>query len=223
MSVLKNEEVLRKIILENNSYISVLERFGFGGKSANYRTLKKYIKLYNIDITHFQSHKERMIGKKLNQKFIFEDIFCNPTKSKSGSKYLKDKILSLGIKEDKCEECGVGNIWNNKPINLQLDHIDGNNINNELNNLKLLCPNCHSQTSTYAGRNRTKCLPKIKENIKLFEKEIKLGKIKQQIINSNIDFSKKTWGTEVSKVLNKTPQWSLKLVKTKFPELLTPL
>lgn len=53
----------------------------------------------------------------------------------------------------KCSQCGITS-WNNEPITMQIHHIDGNNKNNELANLKMLCPNCHSQTDNFAGRNR---------------------------------------------------------------------
>jgi len=52
-----------------------------------------------------------------------------------------------------CSECGLHAMWNNKPLKLHLDHIDGDRKNNRIDNLRLLCPNCHTQTSTYAGRN----------------------------------------------------------------------
>jgi len=52
----------------------------------------------------------------------------------------------------KCFICNQGNTWNDKPLTLQLDHIDGNSDNNKLDNLRLLCPNCHSQTSTYCSK-----------------------------------------------------------------------
>ncbi len=53
-----------------------------------------------------------------------------------------------------CEACGVGSEWNNKPLTLQMDHIDGNSDNNSLDNLQILCPNCHTQTHTWCGRNK---------------------------------------------------------------------
>lgn len=54
---------------------------------------------------------------------------------------------------ENCMICGLNPLWNNKPLSLQLDHIDGNSDNNNPNNLRLLCPNCHSQTDTYSGKN----------------------------------------------------------------------
>lgn len=62
-------------------------------------------------------------------------------------KYLKN------TRGDVCEICGQNNYWNGKPLELQLDHIDGNSDNNILTNLRLLCPNCHTQTDTYTARN----------------------------------------------------------------------
>jgi len=52
-----------------------------------------------------------------------------------------------------CEGCGIGNEYNGKPLTLELDHYDGNNQNNKYENLRILCPNCHSQTPTYRGKN----------------------------------------------------------------------
>ena len=52
-----------------------------------------------------------------------------------------------------CEECGIGNEHNGKPLSLELEHVDGNSLNNRIENLKILCPNCHSQTPTFRGRN----------------------------------------------------------------------
>jgi len=65
---------------------------------------------------------------------------------------LKKRLISLNLIENKCAICGI-KIWNNKPICLELDHIDGDNSNHKRKNLRLLCPNCHSQTNTYRGKN----------------------------------------------------------------------
>jgi hypothetical protein len=66
---------------------------------------------------------------------------------------LKNRLLKDGIIVNECNICGI-NQWNNKPVNLELDHVDGNRTNHLLQNLRLLCPNCHSQTDTYRSKNR---------------------------------------------------------------------
>ena len=67
---------------------------------------------------------------------------------------LKHKLYAAGIKVPKCEVCGLGEIWNGSRIEHHLDHIDGNSTNHILSNLQILCPNCHSQTNTYCGKNK---------------------------------------------------------------------
>jgi hypothetical protein len=65
---------------------------------------------------------------------------------------LKNKLIKENIKENKCENCGIFE-WNKLPINCELDHIDGDSRNHKLDNLRILCPNCHSQTDTFRARN----------------------------------------------------------------------
>ncbi len=65
---------------------------------------------------------------------------------------LRNRLIKELILKYECSECKLST-WNNKKISLELDHIDGVNHNHKLKNLRLLCPNCHSQTSTYRGKN----------------------------------------------------------------------
>lgn len=69
-----------------------------------------------------------------------------------GRHNLKLRLVSAGLKDARCEHCGAKR-WSGKPLNLALHHINGDRLDNRLENLQLLCPNCHSQTDTYAGRN----------------------------------------------------------------------
>jgi hypothetical protein len=67
--------------------------------------------------------------------------------------HLKMRLISAGLLQPRCAECGI-TTWRGKPLSLELDHINGDKHDNRLENLRLLCPNCHSQTVTYAGRNK---------------------------------------------------------------------
>jgi len=102
--------------------------------------------------------------KKLNKPWIIRDkkgfhtdykIWCKELFKGniiSTSVRIKQHLILAGLKQDKCECCGIIN-WQNKPITLQLHHKDGNSNNNALENLEILCPNCHSQTDNYGSKN----------------------------------------------------------------------
>jgi 5-methylcytosine-specific restriction endonuclease McrA len=66
---------------------------------------------------------------------------------------LKKRLLKEDIKEDKCDECGITE-WNGNSITIEMDHINGNRHDHSLENLRMLCPNCHSQTATYKSLNK---------------------------------------------------------------------
>lgn len=67
------------------------------------------------------------------------------------SSKLRIRLIKENIKKEECEICGITE-WNGKPVPLELDHIDGNNSNHILNNLRIICPNCHHQTPTHSCR-----------------------------------------------------------------------
>lgn len=84
------------------------------------------------------------------QKYTNEQVFIeNSTYSRNK---LKARIINQNLFEYKCQKCGNNGFHNNKPLSLQLDHINGISDDNRLVNLRFLCPNCHSQTDTYAGK-----------------------------------------------------------------------
>jgi hypothetical protein len=76
-------------------------------------------------------------------------VLDRPQTSRS---HLKQRLLKAGLKEKRCELCGITE-WQGKPLNMQLHHINGDGLDNRLENIELLCGNCHSQTETYGGRN----------------------------------------------------------------------
>lgn len=80
--------------------------------------------------------------------------------SNHGRQNLKERIIKQNLIEYKCDICNLGSHWNNQKLTLQLDHKNGIHNDNRLENLRFLCPNCHSQTNTFAGKK----LKKRKEN-----------------------------------------------------------
>lgn len=143
-------EQFQLAISESESISQLLKKLEIAPKGGNYKVAYKYIEKYNLDISHFKGqgwNKGIQTGPKRN----IQDYLNN---SQSISSYkLKIRLLKENIMSYKCS-CCKNTEWMDKPIPLELHHKDGNNENNNLENLELLCPNCHSFTDTYRGKNQ---------------------------------------------------------------------
>ena len=144
-------ETLAEAVKQTKNVAETLRFFGLVENGANYQRFYRFVGENKIDITHFTGMAHAK-GRSIQQILPLADILVEHSSFQSGK--LKKRLLKEGLVENKCLECGMTNIWNNKPIIFQLDHINGVNEDNRLENLRLLCPNCHSQTTTFAGRNR---------------------------------------------------------------------
>jgi hypothetical protein len=127
------------------------ENYGYKRISGNATVKKKCID-YGIDFSHFKrkyTRRQNNPPKKDINEFLVKN--CTVSTCRLKKRLYEEKLL-----EERCYSCGIGNTWNNKPITLQLEHIDGDHCNNEITNLTILCPNCHSQTSTFSIKNKSK-------------------------------------------------------------------
>jgi Zn finger protein HypA/HybF involved in hydrogenase expression len=144
------EEDLRNAVRESTSIRQVLEKLNITPAGGNYQTTNRRIQKLNIDTSHFTGRAWNK-GKTIGPKKPIEEYLKENTAVQSFK--LKGRLISEGLKQHKCECCGIIE-WNGKPAPLELDHINGNHYDNRLENLRILCPNCHAQTDTYRGKNK---------------------------------------------------------------------
>lgn len=99
------------------------------------------------------NEKSKVYLKNLIKRDRYKDVKCYLKKGiKIHGQFLKKKLIESGLKKDECEICGLSNIWNNKLLILSLDHINGDHYDNRIENIRITCPNCHSQTDTFCGK-----------------------------------------------------------------------
>ena len=144
-----SDEEFKTIIKNSQSYSDCLRALDLntkGGSSTD--VLKKRIRELNCSVEHFKGKSISSTKYKLEEILIKDSTYANISR-------LKERLIKANLLEHKCHKCGITE-WQNEPIALQLDHINGISNDHRLENLRLLCPNCHSQTDTYAGKNKNK-------------------------------------------------------------------
>lgn len=144
------EEFFTKIVGESNNLSDIARNLNLKPHYGNRQTIKKYIKLYDLDTSHFcviySGNGKNFIKKDLSKILISGSTF-NTTN-------LKNRLYDEGLKERKCEKCGQDENWYGMKMSLILDHINGINDDHRLENLRILCPNCNATLPTHGGKNR---------------------------------------------------------------------
>lgn len=144
------EEEFRQLIKESYSYNEVLRKINMGhGRSSN-DIIKRRCQQLDISCEHFKK-----TGNKACPRYSLKEILIEES-TYTNSNRLKIRLINEGLLKEECYICGNKGIWLNKPLSLQLDHINGIHNDNRIENLRILCPNCHTQTETYGSKRGAK-------------------------------------------------------------------
>lgn len=154
------ESELRRVVAESTTVAQCLRKLGLVTRGKNFQTLRNKASKWRIDTSHFEKNASLRTLKEWREKGSLSDEEVFSVDSKAGGKAVRSRYVKLkGI--GPCSSCGVGCEYNGKYLTLQLDHKNGVHSDNRLDNLRWLCPNCHSQTDTYGTKLR---IPKVKSN-----------------------------------------------------------
>ena len=150
------KEWLTELCKDSYSYAEVLRKAGRKQGGGTQATLRKKIEEFGIDISHFtgqrwQDSPNQISAYQNREKYLLEEIFVKD--SPITQKVLRGYVKRHNLIPYKCQNCGCDGHWKNGIIALEIDHIDGDNTNNEISNLRYLCPNCHTLTDTYRCKN----------------------------------------------------------------------
>ncbi|MFF5453851.1 HNH endonuclease signature motif containing protein [Streptomyces sp. NPDC012950] len=149
-------EVLEEAVAASTNMCEVLRRLGVEVVGGQHTHISRRVRAYGIDTSHFVA-PARTEYMRFNQRrrtpaeVLVEDK--SPRARRSGGRRIKEALRESGV-ENRCALCGNEALWLGEPLPLEVDHIDGDWRNNRIENLRLLCPNCHATTDSYRGRGK---------------------------------------------------------------------
>lgn len=150
-------EKFHNAIESSQTIAEALRKLDLHSKTGHRKTFLERCERENISIVSLKERskewtKNHIKGAntklELNDILVEDSTYCNS--------HLKPRLIKEGILEEKCNWCGQGPEWKDRPLSLVLDHINGKNNDNRRENLRFLCPNCNSQTETFGSRNKKK-------------------------------------------------------------------
>ncbi|MDN3022558.1 HNH endonuclease signature motif containing protein [Streptomyces sp. S.PB5] len=146
-------ELLQEAVSASTNMCEVLRRLGLEVVGGHHTHISRRIKAYGIDVSHFRVPTQR--GESLRRRTPAELLVEQPAGGarRIQSDRLRRAMTEMGVAEC-CAMCGIEGVWLGEPLPLEIDHIDGDWRNNQVENLRFLCPNCHSTTDSYRGRGK---------------------------------------------------------------------
>jgi 5-methylcytosine-specific restriction endonuclease McrA len=147
------KELLETNVKDCYSFAELCRRLGLKPEGSNPKTLRKKMDEFGVDYSHFTGQAWNKNPNNPVYKGKYLPKLCEHSSLSSAN--VKELVYRLGLKENKCEICGITE-WQGKPIICELHHINGDSTDNRIENLQILCPNCHSQTDNFRSRNRSK-------------------------------------------------------------------
>jgi hypothetical protein len=152
--ITRNDAAMREAVAKAKSVAGVLRILGLRVAGANYATVYRAVAELELSTSHWTGKGHRkgtrtpMVPARPLAAILVKGSYYN-------SSELRLRLIRQGVFSPRCVECLLTE-WRGIPIPLELDHRDGDRTNNQLENLRLLCPNCHALTETYRGRNKAR-------------------------------------------------------------------
>lgn len=148
------KEVLSEAVAASTNMYEVLHRLGLEPVGGHHTHISRKAKAFGIDTSHFTPPRRTEAMRDNRRRRSADEILQedrSPHATRMPNTRLRRALLETGI-EERCADCGIEAVWLGEPLPLEVDHIDGDWRNNRRENLRFLCPNCHSTTDTYRGR-----------------------------------------------------------------------
>jgi hypothetical protein len=143
MRVKYTPEMLERIVVESETFADVVRRLGLKMSGGNHSHIKKRVEQYNIDTSHFKKSVD-FLKPGVNKRSAEDVLVLRECGNRENAARLRRVMIESGVKYECCD-CSLKDKWNDKLLVLEVNHKNGNWLDNRLGNLEFLCPNCHSQ------------------------------------------------------------------------------